>query len=243
MLEEHGEGARRVEMTLFRVDGLVRCIEVGAGRPTRDAAFLTRLLAERLGALADPLDPGFGYDLVRLSVVEAISLDAVQAGFSGASENEAVERLVDRLGARLGAGQVERIVPQDRHLPEEAVRMVPSARPKSEAEPPWPLPPLSGEPLSRPVRLFDRPERIEVTAMVPEGPPLVFRWRRVLHEIVAAEGPERLSPPWWHSVQMPTTRDYYRVEDSRGARFWLYRDGLYGRETSAPCWYVHGLFA
>ena len=79
--------------------------------------------------------------------------------------------------------------------------------------------------------------------MVPEGPPLVFRWRRVLHEIVAAEGPERLSPPWWHSVQMPTTRDYYRVEDSRGARFWLYRDGLYGRETATPCWYVHGLFA
>ena len=44
------------------------------------------------------------------------------------------------------------------------------------------------------------------------------------------------------SASQPT-RDYYLVEDEAGRRFWLYREGLYGRETAAPRWFVHGLFA
>lgn len=78
---------------------------------------------------------------------------------------------------------------------------------------------------------------------MPDGPPLRFRWRRVLHEVARAEGPERIAPEWWRRGDDTLTRDYYRVEDVRGRRFWVYREGLYGRETSCPRWFLHGLFA
>ena len=80
-------------------------------------------------------------------------------------------------------------------------------------------------------------------AGIPDGPPLRFRWRRALHEVALAEGPERIAMEWWrHQPAMPT-RDYFRVEDKSGRRFWLYRAGLYGRETNEPKWFVHGVFA
>ena len=94
---------------------------------------------------------------------------------------------------------------------------------------------------ARPLRLFARPEPIETLAEVPDGPPLRFRWRRVLHDVAAIEGPERIAAPWWRHADMPT-RDYFRAEDSEGRRFWLYREGLWGRETAQVKWFVHGLF-
>jgi len=94
------------------------------------------------------------------------------------------------------------------------------------------------------VRLFARPEAIEAIAEVPDGPPVRFRWRKVLHEVVSAEGPERIAMEWWRNDQgRALTRDYFRVEDREGARFWLYREGLYGRESERPRWFLHGLFA
>ncbi len=81
----------------------------------------------------------------------------------------------------------------------------------------------------------------EAIASVPDGPPLRFRWRRVLHEVAAVEGPERIAPEWWKNSQS-FTRDYFRAEDRDGQAFWLYRDGLY-RETAEPRWFMHGLFA
>jgi protein ImuB len=91
------------------------------------------------------------------------------------------------------------------------------------------------------LRLFTRPEPIEALAEVPDGPPLRFRWRRVLHNVAAIEGPERIAAPWWRSVGAPTL-DYFRAEDTEGRRFWLYREGLWGSETARPKWFVHGLF-
>ena len=98
----------------------------------------------------------------------------------------------------------------------------------------------SGAP-SRPLRLFARPEPIEALAEVPDGPPLRFRWRRVLHNVAAIEGPERIAAPWWRRAGAPT-RDYFRAEDVAGRRYWLYREGLWGRETARAKWFVHGLF-
>ena len=98
----------------------------------------------------------------------------------------------------------------------------------------------SGTP-ARPLRLFARPEPIEALAEVPDGPPLRFRWRRVVHDVAAIEGPERIAAPWWRHAGAPT-RDYFRAEDLEGRRFWLYREGLWGRETMRPKWFVHGLF-
>jgi protein ImuB len=94
---------------------------------------------------------------------------------------------------------------------------------------------------ARPVRLFARPEPVEAIAEIPDGPPARFRWRRVLHEVAAAEGPERIAMEWWRDAAgHALTRDYFRVESRDGLRVWLYREGLYG-ETS-PRWFLHGLF-
>ncbi len=96
---------------------------------------------------------------------------------------------------------------------------------------------------TRPVRLFGRPEPVEAIAEVPDGPPARFRWRRVLHEVAVAEGPERIAMEWWRDADgQVLTRDYFRVESREGLRVWLYREGLYGRETPAPRWFLHGVF-
>ena len=147
--------------------------------------------------------------------------------------------LADRLGARLGLQRVLRLAPHDAHLPECAVVALPAAR----AAPPSagsPAPDLDALPC-RPIRLFDPPEPIDTIASVPDGPPVQFRWRRAVHEVAAIEGPERIAPAWWNS-EAELTRDYFRAEDRDGRRFWLYREGLFGREAAVPRWFLHGLF-
>ena len=121
------------------------------------------------------------------------------------------------------------------HVPERSESAVPVA-----AASDWPLP--DGARL-RPPLMLARAEPAEVVALVPEGPPQRFRWRGVVHDIVKAQGPERIADEWWRNRSRRPTRDYYVVEDAAGRRFWLYREGLYGRETAAPAWFVHGLFA
>ena len=246
-LAERHQGGRRWEARLFRSDGEVQRLTVETGTPTRDVALLGRLWRERVDALADPLDPGFGYDLVRLDVTLAERLDASQLRLEGGeaqAREGAVAELVDRLSTRLGPARVRRYAPRDRHLPEQAELTLPAARPAPPAA--WPTP-EPGEPPLRPIYLFDPPQRIEtVMAEVPDGPPRRFRWRRTLHEVARAEGPERIAGEWWRRAgAAPPVRDYYRVEDRRGRRFWIFRHGLFGEDDDgeAPRWYVHGLFA
>jgi protein ImuB len=97
----------------------------------------------------------------------------------------------------------------------------------------------------RPLFLLSRPEPTEVVALIPEGPPRQFRWRGVRHQIVHAEGPERIAPEWWRSSPEDAAaaeRDYYTVEDCAGHRFWLYRAGRYDRGEAPPQWFIHGVF-
>jgi protein ImuB len=96
------------------------------------------------------------------------------------------------------------------------------------------------------MRLFARPEPVEnVVALTPDDPPSAFRWRGQLHRVRRAEGPERIGEEWWKrdidDVSVAHVRDYYRVEDQDGGRFWLFRAGLY--EPGQPArWWMHGLF-
>ena len=241
-LERRHEGGRRWEARLFRTDGDIQSLRIETGQPTRDVALLMRLMRERIESLADPLDPGFGYDLVRLDVVLAERLDAAQLKLEGgAARTGEVDALVDRLSTRLGRERVRRFAPRDSHIPEQAELMLPAAA----AAPvdAWPVP-EPGEPPLRPIHLFDPPQRIEsMMAEVPDGPPKRFRWRRTVHDVARAEGPERIAGEWWRrpDASIPT-RDYFRIEDRRGRRFWIFRHGLYS-ETEAPNWYLHGLFA
>jgi len=241
-LEERGEGGRRFEASFFRTDGAVRRIAVETGRPSRDGDAVLRLFAERFEALADPLDPGSGFDAVRLAVSVCEPLAPVQPGLDGrAVGDEALGQLVDRLVARFGRERVLRFVARDTHLPERAAAAVPAADAAAAALP-WPQPEAAEPPL-RPLQIFDVPQPIETLAEVPDGPPLRFRWRRVLHEIARAEGPERIAAEWWRVGADEPTRDYFRVEDTAGRRFWVFRQGLYGRESGQPRWFLHGLFA
>jgi protein ImuB len=165
------------------------------------------------------------------------SLSAEQVALEAAADRAAaadLALLVDRLGARLGTDRVLRLHNTDHHLPEDAAIAWPAGRD-------YEGPVVSDEPsLGRPLKLFDRPEPIEATAGVPDGPPAHFRWRRATHQVVAVEGPERIAAPWWTTAS--PTRDYFQAEDAAGRRFWLFREGLYGIEAARPRWYLHGLF-
>ncbi|MBB3873572.1 DNA polymerase Y family protein [Brevundimonas mediterranea] len=240
-LDQASQGGRAFEAGFYRVDGEIRRIVVRTGRATRDRIAVLRLFRERLAALANPLDPGFGFDQIRLSVLETQTLKPDQRSLDGdRPDGEDFSRLIDRLTARLGPEAVLRFEPLGSHIPERAVRMVPATMKVGRAAQDWPdLTP--DDPPLRPLQMFDPPQPVETLAEVPDGSPLRFRWRRVLHEVACAEGPERIGGEWWRAPDQKT-RDYYRVEDREGRRFWLFRQGLYG-ETDEPRWFVHGLFA
>jgi protein ImuB len=252
-LERRGLGARALEYALFRVDGEVRRLAVGASRPVRDPETIVKLFRERVHAAGDELDAGYGFDVLRLSVLADGEIDDAQGDFSnGASAGEAdVAMLLDRIAARLGGEAmaaarhpVRRLVPVESHEPERAEALRPACETpgSSPASAPGPQAP-------RPARLLRMPEAIEVVAGVPEGPPVRFRWRRALYQVARAEGPERIGGEWWHDDApddlAPAPRDYYRVEDEAGRRYWLFRRGLYGPagKGAEPQWFMHGMFA
>ena len=236
-LGEQDKGGQRFVARFFRVDEVVPGIVVSTALPVRDPAYLTKLLGEKL----DTVDPGFGIEVIALEAEIVAPLTVPQTQLMAAQD--ATDRLagvVDTLSNRLGTDRVSRVVPCESHVPERAVRHVP---PLAVKQPSWVNDPAS----PRPIRLLRRPEEIEVIAPVPDDPPIRFSWRGVAHRVRAAAGPERIASEWWlgkRSSRRPETdliRDYYRVEDSDGARFWIFRAGLHA-EDRMPRWYLHGLF-
>jgi protein ImuB len=248
MLERRGEGARRLELTLFRADGALRRISAGTSRPLRDPAEIRALFVERLAASADEYDPGFGFDMMRMAVIVAEPCVPEQTGFQQNDDISALDRLVDRLSARLGNQRVRRLVMQDSHIPEIAAASLPAqTKLNDDGWAAFRRYRAANESGPRPLRMLSKPEAIDAIAEIPDGPPLRFRWRRALHEVIAAEGPERIGNEWW-SEKGGSARDYFRVEDRSGLRFWLFREGLYrdltrGKSFDPPCWFMHGLFA
>lgn len=239
-LETRGQGARRFVLCLYRVDGHVRRIALQSARPVREAGVVLRLFRERLAALARPVDPGFGFDHLRLGAEQLRAIAAEQIAFDRRPHSgEALDALIDQLSARLGPEAVLSIIPVASHLPERSSRLAPAqaAAPCGED---WPAPDPDSPPL-RPLHLFDPPQPVEAVALAPDSPPARFQWRRATHRVIRAEGPERIEAEWWRAPRH-RVRDYYRVEDEEGRRFWLFRAGGYG-DDPPPRWYVHGLFA
>lgn len=249
-LEERGLGGRRFVLTLFRSDGARHRLAIETGLPTRDPAPVLRLFDERIATLADPLDPGFGYDRITLFLPATEPLGASQPALDGSEQDtSALADLIDRLSTRLGPASLCRLALRDSHIPEQAQLALPAIHARAPVR--WPTPP-AGEPPMRPLFLFDPPQPVEVIAEVPDGPPHRFRWKRTLHEVRLFEGPERIASEWWRRKggESPgkggLTRDYYRIEDARGRRYWIFRHGLYEEKPDrreGPKWYLHGLFA
>lgn len=258
-------GARGIRLVLHRADGTVAEARAGFSSACRDPRHMTGLLAEQL----ERLDAGLGLDVLALDalLVEPLTASQFSLGARAAKhERRSPAALVDRLANRLGADRILVLAPRASHVPERAqIRRTMLAG--ASVEPPsWPA--ALTRPLARPPLLLGRPEPIAVTAEIPEGPPARFTWRRVLRRVRKAEGPERVAPEWWRELhlmaplegaaaagnageaaaeaQRPARpRDYYRLEDWEGARYWVFRDGLYAElaETGEPRWYLHGVFA
>ena len=321
-------GARALKLSLYRVDGEVKTVDIGLTLPTRSVSHVARLIDLKLDALAATQDAGFGFEAVGLAVTRAEPMPARQTeltltalnmdrhpeapppfppplageGREGASkgdgpeasadilrgprcawapqDDDEIERcaaLIDALRQRLGPQSVRRFAAVASHLPERAEVLPPVTGEELQSPPPErrrsatpdliggsrvgvTMPEQKTEKM-RPLLLLPRAEPTEVTALVPDGPPRRFCWRGVTYEVTGAQGPERIAGEWWlnraRALPFPPpqageggeggegapTRDYYLVEDADGHRFWLFREGLYGRETAAARWFVHGLFA
>ncbi len=285
-LSTRGEGARAFCLLAFRADGTLDMTTITLARPARNPVHILRLFTEKL----DKINPGFGIDLLLLEARRTGAMETSAVALSGdlaASDTDAaaLAALVDRITAKLGENAVTMTDFEESHLPERAEQHVAfHVRAKTPEQRPSRSP--------RPIRFLTPPERIEVLAQVPDGPPKRFVWRRLARKVIKADGPERISPEWWrHSAPpslakvdaktqrkwlapkldpradaglivaitsdlkqpeedsqpvktLPRTRDYYRIEDEQGRRYWVFRKGLYGDNRGlAPDWYVHGMFA
>ena len=231
-LAQAGQGARRLRLAVYRSDGEVSRIGVATAAASRDGAHLAWLFRDRV----ERIDPGFGFDQIVLEATVAEPLAFVQTDLGGTAEGGLdLGQLIDRLTVRFGAKAIGRPVAVASHIPERAEARGGPARP--EAGP-------ALRPTERPVSLLCPPEEIGVVYPMPEGPPAQFLWRRRLHRVTRYAGPERIAPEWWQDRPGTRLRDYFRVEDEAGARFWLYREGLFddGR-GGAPRWFMHGMFA
>lgn len=246
LLAERGQGGRRFEARLFRSDGHVASLAIDSGLPTRDVKLLDRLFRERIESLSDPLDPGFGYDMMKLDVPRTEPLTPAQVEIDGPPNHEGDWRaLLDQLSIRLGSERVRFFHARESHIPERAFfTKAATAKIPDQA---WPTPDPEDPPM-RPLNLFDPPQPVEVTAGFPDGEPRSFRWRRQVHRVDLVEGPERIAPEWWRHLRGyepdngGLNRDYYRVEDKEGGRFWLFRHGS-DHGVERPSWYLHGVFA
>ena len=236
-LKGRGEGCRRLRLTICRVDGEARDVAAGLARPTNDARHMARLFRDRL----EVLDPGFGFDAAVLEALDAERLDAAQPDLAGEVDGgESLARLVDELSARLGEGAVRSPVRHDRHVPERAQSWTPTIRVLEGAA--APVPPAGGGG-DRPLVLFEPPEALRVIYAVPDGPPVRLEWRRRPLQVARHAGPERIAPEWWRDRPGTRARDYYRVEDEGGRRYWIFREGVAGDgRGGAPRWFMHGLF-
>ncbi|GAB4474085.1 MAG: DNA polymerase Y family protein [Erythrobacter tepidarius] len=234
-LEARGEGARRLELALWRVDGevLMRRIELAAA--TREAEHMLRLFAQRL----EDVDAGFGIEMVQLRASWSEPLGLSQSDLDAAAESHgtALAACIDRLSVRLGPQAVTRPVVRASHVPERAQGTQPPLVPVPAVQSADPFP-------ARPLKLLDRAEPIAVLYASPDGVPQRFRWRGMVREVVRVEGPERIAPEWWRERSTARLRDYYRIEDEGGRRYWIYRQGIAGDgRGGVPDWFLQGLFA
>jgi protein ImuB len=237
MLEAKSLGARRLDLLLYQVDNRIEAIRIGTSLPVRDGARMTRLLCDKI----ETIDPGFGIEMMRLAATLAEPLAPKQTISALAEEPEAdVSGLIDMLANRVGEQRLYRFGPVASDVPERSIQKIAPTAPKTGETWPdlWPYH------WPRPARLLPRPEPIETLALLPDHPPVSFTWRGIRHRVTCADGPERVFGEWWKlDAELSTVRDYFRVEDESGERFWIYRSGD-GEDTTTGShhWFVHGIF-
>ena len=233
-LEAKGLGARRLDLLFHRVDSQMQAIRVGTATPVRDIKRLTRLLCDKI----ETIDPGFGVETMSLcaSLAEPFECRQIRTSLLSDEPDTDVSGLIDVLANRVGEDRLYRFAPVASDVPERSICRVAPTSPDDGGTWPdnWP----------RPSRLLPMPEQIETVALLPDHPPVSFSWRGIRRRVRRADGPERVFGEWWkRDAELATVRDYFRVEDDNGERFWIYRAGD-GEDaaTGSHLWFLHGIF-
>lgn len=230
-LQKEGKGLRKAILKGYRVDGKTVQIEIGTNRPSHHIKHLFKLFEIKISSV----EPALGIELFILEAPKVEDIppeqEALWVETGGSLDDVNVAELLDRLAGKLGATAIHRYLPEEHYWPERSARLAPS---------------LGETPLNtwrtdrlRPVQLLARPQPIEVTAPIPDYPPMLFRYRGTVHTIKKADGPERIEREWW--LDEGEHRDYYQVEDEKGRRYWLFRSGHYSGDQSR--WFIHGFLA
>ncbi|MEO6903614.1 MAG: DNA polymerase Y family protein, partial [Bacteroidia bacterium] len=228
-LSQENKGLRSCNFICYRLDGSSQQIDVGTNHPSRNTTHLFKLFELKIQDIA----PELGIELFTLqaTVVEELqnTQDALWA--MNSSRDAAIAELLDRIAGKIGAASIHRYLPAEQYWPERSFKATTSLTEKATSE--W------RNDLPRPLHLLPKPERIEVSVPIPDYPPLLFIYKKTLHTVKKADGPERIEQEWW--MDKSKYRDYYCLEDENGGRYWVFRLGDY--RTADPQWFIHGFFA
>lgn len=229
-LKNEGKGLRKGVLTCYRIDGEIVLIEIGTNGATHSVSHLFKLFQLKI----EQIRPALG---IELFVLEAPKVDDVIPGQEAlwtakpGLDDRSVVELLDRVAGKVGAGVIHRYVPAAHYWPERSLIKSSNMTEKILAE--WRV----DKP--RPTELLNRPDSIEVMALIPDHPPKFFIYKGKRHTVMKADGPERIEREWW--LDTGEHRDYYQVEDEQGQRYWLFRSGHYGEQQYK--WFIHGFFA
>lgn len=228
-LQHEQKGIRIACLTCYRVDGKTQQISIGTNRASANVRHLFKLFELKL----ETIDPGLGIELFIVEAKKAEDVPSLQENLwddQCTIDHPKFGELMDRINGKIGFGHIHRYLPNEHYWPERSIK---------ESTPFYEQPTTEWKiDRPRPIQLLSTPEPIQVTAPIPDYPPMLFRYKGKLHIIKKADGPERIEQEWW--LQEGPHRDYYAVEDAEGQRYWLYRSGHYGENQQ---WYLHGFFA
>ena len=229
-LAAEGKGLRDSVFKGYRMDGKMEQIDIVTNGPSCHIAHLFKLFELKIATI----EPALGIELFILEAPRVEDLPVMQESLWKANMGNGqtgLLELLDRLAGRAGMGVINRYLPREHHWPERSVEAVASLQEQPKTS--W----ITDRP--RPVHLLAKPEPIEVSAPIPDYPPMLFRYKGKRYQIIKADGPERIEREWW--LEEGLHRDYYCLEDDAGARYWVFRLGHYDRQK--PEWFIHGFFA
>ncbi|MDQ6903870.1 MAG: DNA polymerase Y family protein [Bacteroidota bacterium] len=230
-LKSEGKGLRVASFKGYRMDGKIEKIDIGTNRPSNNTMHLFKLFEIKI----DSLEPALGIELFTLEASKVEDVTPTQEKLwdeAAGLDDIGLSELLDRIEGKIGKNQIHRYVPYEHYWPERSFKPATSINEKTGTQ--WKVNKL------RPLQLLSSPVAIEVTAPIPDYPPMLFRYKGKIHKILKADGPERIEQEWW--LQEGKHRDYYSVEDEEGNRYWLFRSGHYDADKSYQ-WFLHGFFA
>lgn len=229
-LRKEGKGIRKAFFKGYRIDSKVVQIEIGTNRASHHIKHLFKLFELKISSM----EPASGIELFVLEATKVEHVDIDQETLwieeSSSLDDQNIAELLDRLAGKFGKSTINRYLPDEHYWPERSIKAAIAINEKPSTK--WRTDKI------RPVELLSRPQPIEVTAPIPDYPPMLFRYNGKVHKIKKADGPERIEREWW--MDAGEHRDYYQVEDEDNHRYWLFRSGHYSERSQ---WFIHGFFA